>query len=194
MPCPPTNKQQETNMPQRKYTKHEKKQARRLLLIHNGDVGIVHQLTTIPKRTLYRWRTAWDDQYDLFLDVLAQKNSVSATANQQPLPISSPTSANDSELAQPPDSLAQFTQLRHILMEHVMTLANNLLIGDYHINNRVIALSRLIDRIVLLDQILPDQNPEKVVRFEFISDGTIYNTPPWEADTDNIPPTQDEIT
>ena len=133
-------------MRQNTYTDQVKHQTRRLLIIHGGDIGIVHQLTNIPKRTLYRWRTAWDDQYDLFTGTLAQKKSDSATAIIPSQSLLSPITADD------------------------------------HINYRVIALSRLIDRIVLIDQIFPDQTPEKVVRFEFISDGKVSSTPPWETD------------
>jgi hypothetical protein len=175
-------------MPNRKYTDQDKQQARRLLLIHNGDVGVVHQLTHIPKRTLYDWRIAWDDQYDLFFEAFAQKIIAYADAKKQTQLIASPITADDSESAQPDDSFAQFTQLREILMQHVMTLANNLLIGDSYVNHRVIALSRLIDRIVQLDNILPNKNPEQVVRFEYYYDDAVHDVPPWEGASTYQPP------
>jgi len=168
-------------MRNRTYTDQDKQQARRLLIIHSGDVGIVHQLTSIPKRTLYEWRATWDDQYDLFYEAFAQKIVAYADANKPALAHQNPTTANDADSAQPTDSFAQFTQLREILMEHIMTLANNLLIGDNYINHRVIALSRLIDRIIQLDNILPDQNPEKVIRIEYFYDGVVQDNPPWKG-------------
>ena len=169
-------------MPKHKYTDEEKQGTRRLLIIHGGDVGVVHQLTGIPKRTLYNWRSEWGDHYDLYFEAMAQKIITYANAKNRPLTPSSPMQTDVPELAQPPDSFAQFTQLRQILMDHVMSLAENLMLGDAYVNHRVIALSRLIDRIVQLDNILPDANPEKVVRIEYVYDGSVHNTPPWAVD------------
>ena len=59
-------------MPKRKYTPAEKKLVRRLLLIHSGNVPIVHHLTGFPRRTILNWRKQWDDDYELYTDALAQ--------------------------------------------------------------------------------------------------------------------------
>ncbi len=177
-------------MPKRTYTPEERKLARRLLILHGGDVPIVSQLTSIPKRTLYRWRTAWDDDYQLYLDTMAQKiiNHANAKHHQQSTP--SPDITDDETMAQPQNSLAQYTHLRQTLMEHATTLADNLMLGDGYVNQRVYALSRLLDRIIQLDTIIPKENPERTIRFEFVSGGKTYDTPPW-LDTSENDLTQD---
>ena len=66
-------------------------------------------------------------------------------------------------------------------MNHAMTLADNLLLGDAYVNQRVQALSRLLDRILVLDEILPDKEPEKTIRFEYYYDNAVQEHPPWKG-------------
>lgn len=168
-------------MSKRKYTPEDKKIVRRLLLLHGGEVGVVHQLTGIPRRTLYDWRAEWDDDYELYLDAFAQKILARANAKEGVQHPSNPDVARDSASAQALDPFAQFTQLREILMGHVMTLARNLMFDDSAVNQRAQALSRLIDRILLLDDILPSKNPEKTIRLEYYYDGAVQEHPPWHG-------------
>lgn len=166
-------------MPKRTYTEDEKQNIRRLLILHGGDVGVVHGLTNIPRRTLYTWRTEWNDNYDAYFDLFAQKIRNRADAAERAEILREALDNTDSDSAEPGESFAQFAQLRTILMEHLMTLSTNLLAGDGQVNQRTIAITRLLDRVLQLDKVLPDRNPEKIVRFEFISDGKVYDAPPW---------------
>lgn len=175
-------------MPKRIYTTEEKKLVRRLLLIHQGDVNAVRYLTGFPERTIYNWRRDWDDDYELFADALAKNAPALANANPDAQAPSNPVAAGDSPLAETPNSLAEYTQLRRTLMEHANTLADTLLLGDGLVHQRVQAVSRLLDRILALDEILPaqqpkqetDLQPEQTMRWEFVYDGGIHDVPPWE--------------
>lgn len=163
----------------RTYTNDEKQTARRLLIIHGGDTGIVHGLTGIPRRTLYDWRAEWNDDYDAYFEAFAQKIRTRADAADRTAILREALESDESDPADPGESFAQFAQLRQILMQHLMTLSTDLLVGDGHINQRTIAITRLLDRVLQLDQVLPDRNPQQVIRFEFISDGKITDQPPW---------------
>ena len=166
-------------MPERTYTTAEKKLRR--LLIHNGNVPIVHHLTGFPRRTIHNWRTQWDDDYELYTDALAQSLLARANAKATIQSALTPTTATDTASAQGLDTLAQYTLLRDKLMNHAMTLADNLLLGDTLLNQRVQALSRLLDRILVLDDILPDKQPEQTIRFEYYYDNAVQEHPPWKG-------------
>ncbi|MCE2473129.1 MAG: hypothetical protein J4G18_14820, partial [Anaerolineae bacterium] len=75
-----------------------------------------------------------------------------------------------------------FRKVRDILMKHAHRLAANLRPDDPDINRRSLALSRVLDQIYQLDEMLPDLNPEKVIRFEYTYNGSVYNVPPWSDD------------
>ena len=62
-----------------------------------------------------------------------------------------------------------------------MTLADNLMLGDGFLNQRVHALTRLLDRLLTLDETLPDKEPEQTVRFEFYYDDAVHDEPPWDG-------------
>ena len=168
-------------MPKRVYTPDEKKLVRRLLLLHQGNVLIVQHLTGYPRRTIEHWRAKWDDDYDLYTDAFAQNLLVRANANATALNPSSADEDSDSTVAQARDPFAQYAQLREKLMHHTMTLADNLMLGDGFVNQRVHALTRLLDRLLTLDQTLPDYEPEQTVRFEFYYDDAVQDKPPWDG-------------
>ncbi len=78
------------------------------------------------------------------------------------------------------DNYEDFRKVRDILMDHAHQLAANLKPDDPDINRRSLALSRILDRVHQLDDMLPDLNPEKVLRFEYVYDGQVHNIAPWE--------------
>ncbi len=167
-------------MPKRIYTPDEKKLVRRLLLIHSGNVPIVHHLTGFPKRTIHNWREQWDDDYELYTDALAQNliSRANALAASQQAAIAGAVS--DSASAQNENSLAQFAQIRANLMQHATTLSNNLALGDDHVNQRVHALTRLLDRVLDLDELLGDQQPQQEINFGYEYGDQIFDKPPWD--------------
>ena len=168
-------------MSKRNYSPEDRKLVRRLLLLHGGNVPLVHQLTGFPARTIHNWRAQWDDDYELYTDALARSLLARANAKAAVQSAVTPVTAGDTASAQDADALAQYTQLRHKLMNHAMTLADNLLLSDAYINQRVQALSRLLDRILVLDDMLPDKQPEKTIRFEYYYDNAVQERPPWKG-------------
>lgn len=73
------------------------------------------------------------------------------------------------------------------LLDDALRLAESLedVIDDAPLNQRVHALSQLIDKIIKLAAVLPrPAEAERVIRHEYrYADGTIHPTPPW-ADED----------
>ncbi|MCY4020071.1 MAG: hypothetical protein OXG39_11745 [Chloroflexi bacterium] len=180
-------------MPKKRvYSPEEKKLVRRLLLLHGGDVAVVTELVGFPRRTIERWRARWDDDYQLYNNRLAQNDPWRANANLAAQQLSIPITQPLSPLAQSSDSMAQFAQLRQTLMEHVTALADNLPLHDGSVNQRVQAITRLLDRILALDEILPaaptleqptdpSEQPEQTIRFEYYYDGAPQMLPPWNG-------------
>ena len=233
-------------MPNR-YTPTQKQEALRLLALHNDNVPIVHQLTGIPRSTLYYWR---DQELSNKNASIGQKNIPSPIGAVQQAESSPPPDYPDAELIQdgdmtyhrlptdqvvaklsdeereqlkennvpdPPDdsktptstwtppqrppvgvpgktypypleedeetqnNFDDFRKVRDILMDHAHQLATNLKPDDPDINRRSLALSRILDRVHQLDEMLPDLNPESVLRFEYVYDGQVHNIAPWEA-------------
>lgn len=171
-------------MPKRNYSPEDRKLVRRLLLLHSGDATLVHQLTGFPKRTIQHWRQQWDDDYELYTDTFAQNLLARAKAKGAFQSPSNTRGNSDAAIAQSEDSFAQYAQLREKLMEHANTLANNLMLGDGFVNQRVHALTRLLDRILSLDELLTDQNAEQTeqtIRFEHYYDNAVHEHPPWAS-------------
>ena len=234
-------------MPNR-YTPTQKQEALELLELHNHNVPIVHQLTGIPRSTLYYWR---DQELSNKNVSIGQKNIPSPIGAVQQAESSPPPDYPDAELIQdgdteyyrlptgqvvaklsdeererlkennvpdPPDDSSapaspwtppeetpagvpgktypypledeeesendfeDFRKVRDILMNHAHRLAANLRPDDPDINRRSLALSRILDRVHQLDDMLPDLNPEQIIRFEFTYNGSVYNVPPWADD------------
>ena len=241
------------------YPPDQKQEALRLLAIHNDNVSIVHNLTKIPRSTLYYWRS---QEPSCETDTIGQKNipspieSVEQTESPPPsihpditimrnggltyyrlpdgqvlskLParfLQRPLQNADGEDASfqwheelpDPDSEAaarhkdrhlsliegvpgksypypleeeeeesqsdfeDFRKVREILMNHAQRLAANLKPDEPDINRRSLALSRILDSIAQLDEMLPDLNPERLIRFEYVYNGSVHNVPPWADD------------
>ena len=77
------------------------------------------------------------------------------------------------------DQYQDFKNIRDDLMQHAQTLAKDLLNTHDDVNLRSLALARILDRIMQLDQLIPDKNPEKLVRIEYLYNGSVHNIPPW---------------
>lgn len=87
------------------------------------------------------------------------------------------------------DQFEDFKNLRDKLMQHAQKLAGDLTTHDENINLRTLALARILDRIMQLDAIIPQMNPNQVIRFEFLYDGSVHNVPPWHnPPQDDNPP------
>lgn len=112
----------------------------------------------------------------------------------EPPPIDSPPSANpqagvpgksypyplEDDESDAEKDIEAFRRVRDVLMSHAQKLADNLAPDDPDINRRSLALSRILDRIHQLDDMLPSLTPEQVVRHEFVYDDMVHNVAPWE--------------
>jgi len=78
------------------------------------------------------------------------------------------------------DQFEDFKNLRDKLMQHAQQLADDLTTNDENINLRTLALARILDRIMQLDTIIPQVNSNRVIRFEYLYNGSVHNVPPWE--------------
>lgn len=217
----------------KKYPKDQKNKTLDLFSIYNS-VSMVHQLSGIPIRTLYRWRSELNQNQgrlmarkniendttatqtpdirrktpdsrhksDANADTMTQKRrkhpDSDAAAAQQVPPASSAAAAFDPEpdIDGIPgrtypyplednegsnDDYEDFRQIRSQLMEHARQLVANLDPTADDVSRRTLALARILDRILQLDDIIPRLNSEQVIRLEYVYDGLVHNTPPWRG-------------
>lgn len=90
------------------------------------------------------------------------------------------------------DQFEDFKNLRDKLMQHAQQLADDLTTSDENVNLRTLALARILDRIMQLDTIIPQIHPNKVIRFEYVYNGSVHNVPPW-WDASQIQHTQESL-
>ena len=142
-----------------KYPPEQKTAALMILAANYGDLQLTSDQTGIPIRTLTDWKRDGIKQ---------QKNNF----HRKQL--------NMAENAENPED-NEFFRLREILMEHVFSLS--MAISDEEdattLSIRSLAISRLLDRIIKLDDFIPSTFKEKTVRFEYVYDGSVHNAPPW---------------
>ena len=180
-------------MPHATFTPEEKQSA--IDLLQQGlSPATVHFSTGIPERTLRRWRNTLHIESDT---PVAEKSFPSATHDRTETdtsPLSTPANPNNGAVPaqsaadantppgdMDPDDYADFTFIREQLMEYARSMAINLVADDPDANRRTLALTRVLDRIQWLDQILPDRIPEQTIRFEFYYDGEVQQDPPWKG-------------
>ena len=82
--------------------------------------------------------------------------------------------------AQAEKDIKDFRRVRDILMNHAQRLAASLDPDDPDINRRSLALSRILERVHQLDDMLPSLLPEQVIRHEFVYDDMVHNVAPWD--------------
>ena len=175
-----------------KYRDQQKRAAMEMLAI--GDsVALVHDTTGIPERTLRRWgrkvRRGSNGQ-------MAEKTFAAANGQRPNEPdrafTQSAVNKLDSETAHSTDEMSgddyeDYAYIREKLMQYARGLAGDLRPEEVDGNRRTLALSRILDRIRLLDQILPDQTSENVKRAEFYYDGGVHDRPPWRNESRDEP-------
>ena len=163
------------------YSDAQKQEAMEMLNI-GDEIGFVHYTTGIPERTLRSWRKQLADQAD---GQMAEKTISTAAiwqseantpAEADPLPAHSNSDENDNSTN---TDVADFSFIRDQLMKYARQLAADLLPDDPDSNRRTLSLTRILDRIQWLDQILPDRIPEQVIRFEHYYNGSVHEHPPW---------------
>ncbi len=166
-----------------KYSDAQKQEA--LGMIELGDsISFVHFSTGIPERTLRSWRKQLRDQTDCqtaektFSTAASRQSSVRAPGQN---PSGDDTNDNEDADNTAEDDYADFAYIREQLMKHARQMAADLRPGEQDSNRRTLALSRVLDRIQWLDELLPGRLPEQTIRFEHFYDGEVQEHPPWHG-------------
>lgn len=116
-----------------------------------------------------------------------------STAILPTIPAEYLASANDKTDEATSDSLedyGKYTTLRHKLTHHIELLADTLADDPETIHIRAMALSRLLDRVIKLEDYAVSEEPRHLI-IEYAYDGGLHPHPPWlETDDDNPAATQ----
>lgn len=176
-----------------KYSEQQKNEALEMLRI--GDhIGFVHYTTGIPERTLRHWRQKLREQADCqtaeksFAPAIAARQDTNADAffpRQQHEPADTNSTDHQEVQADADRDYEDFNYIREKLMSCARVMARDLQPNQPDINTRSLALSRILDRIEWLDELLPDQEEEQVIRFAYTSDGVETEAPHWAMDEPN---------
>lgn len=176
-----------------KYSEEQKNEAIEMLRI--GDhVGLVHYTTGIPERTLRHWRQKLREAQDCQIAEKSFDPAIAARQNtdsdapsplQQREPADTNSPDDEDELSDADRDYEDFTYIREKLMKCARAMADELESNHPDSNRRSLALARILDRIQWLDEFLPDRIPERVIRFEYSSNGVQLPAPPWAMDSDD---------
>ena len=156
----------------KKYPDETKRKAVGLLEIH-PDISLVHYATGVHRRTLRRWRAQLQSNQQAYV---SEKVFASDTKRTQ--------SADDTALSQTADEtdnpanteLDDFTYIRDQLLQYARQMAGDLRPSAADSNRRTLALSRVLDRIHWLNQVIPSielrlakqqRKPWQIARDEF---------------------------
>lgn len=174
-----------------KYSQELKNDALEMLRL-GEPITFVHFSTGIPERTLRDWRQNLRERPDCqtaeksFDPAIAARQDSISDASGPPRPETDDGSTTDEEeLSDADRDFEDFTYIREKLMKCARAMAADLESNQPDSNRRSLALSRILDRIQWLDEILSDRIPESVVRFEYTSDGEQLPAPPWAMDSDD---------
>ena len=174
----------------RKYPDETKRQAIGMLEIH-ADISFVHYSTGVHRRTLRRWRDQLRKKQNAFMSEKVSASDIKRTQNIDNLGLShiadqsSRAKTDQSDISTNTEH-DDFTYIRDQLMQYARQMAGNLRPGEPDSNRRTLALSRILDRIHWLDQILPaktlqqDKEQERTPWQDARDDLYSLDVEPWE--------------
>ncbi len=157
-----------------RYSSDYKSLVTRLLWMYGGNVALVSHLTGIPERTLRSWRTPV-----LFPAAIRQQHP----AERQESPVLLPEKNSETAAADDLDTLRQH------LVRQALTLVASLSddMTDAPLSERVMALTRLIDRIVKLDEHNPEEY-EELIRIAYEEEDFLDDDDEEDRDDPHFPP------
>lgn len=160
----------------KRYTNQQKADALQQLDDNDGNVMLTAIQTDIPKRTLYEWKRQRKLQ--------AIKDGQPASGTLQHKKSAVPPQQSAANTDQPDDDedpyLREYTTIRKRLMDHIFTMTDSLIDDPETAHVRIIALSRLLDRVIKLEALTRKETDDRVIRIEYkYPDGTIHDRPPW---------------
>ena len=168
----------------RKYPDETKRKAIGMLETH-PDVSLIHYATGVHRRTLRRWRDQLQSNQQAYV---SEKVFASDTKRTQ--------SADDTALSQTADAsdkpanseLDDFTYIRDQLLQYARQMAGDLRPGATDSNRRTLALSRVLDRIHWLNQVIPSIErrlaDERLKPWKYARDGFSTLQPTWWEESD----------
>ena len=165
----------------RKYPDETKRQAIGILEIH-ADISFVHYSTGVHRRTLRCWRDELRKKQNAFMSEKVSASDIKRTQNINNLGLSQISEGSSHAQADPSDistntEYDNFAYIRDQLMQYARQMAGNLRPGESDSNRRTLALSRILDRIHWLDQILPAKIPQQDEE---------QQRPPWRDAQDDL--------
>lgn len=164
----------------RRYTQDEKAAYLAHLDDNYGNVTLTAIQTGIPSRTLYNWK---------------RERKLRRLQSEPPLLHKKSAVPPPQTATNPDDTEAEYTRIRAEMMTHIDNLMSSLTDDPDTAHLRIIALTRLLDRVIKLEALTKRENiGEKVIRVEYqYPDGSIHDVPPW-ARSDPEPYTPPKIT
>lgn len=146
----------------KRYTQQEKEQAAKRLAETNWDVPLVALELNIPERTLFRWKRKWQDktlplpQFPLSFGKTYEDIEEQLTATYNP---------------------GEYTDLRNSLMKHIHALTPTLSQDPDLAHRRVLALTRMLDRVLKLEELTRIEKPQiSIIKYE-TPDGYLHDMP-----------------
>ncbi|MCY4071574.1 MAG: hypothetical protein OXG60_09745 [Chloroflexi bacterium] len=160
-----------------KYTDAQKQEA--LGMIKLGDsISFVHFSTGIPERTLRSWRNELRQQANC---QTAEKTFSAAACRQSGAGAPTQDQPGNQDEHEENDDYDDFVYIREQLMKHARQIAADLQPDELDSSRRILALSRILDRIQWLDEVLPGRIPQQTIRVEHYYDGEVQEHPPWHG-------------
>lgn len=156
-----------------RYTDQQKADILTQLSANFGNVALTARQAGIPSRTLYAWKREQQREHPTDAALLHSKTSAPQHY----------TAANPDHLESPYD------RIRARLMCHIDHLLDTLTDDPDTAHLRIMALSRLLDRVIKLEALTRANPDDAVIRIEYVHpDGSISDTAPWaDPDADTTP-------
>lgn len=146
----------------RRIPQETKQAAVGLLQIHD-DISLTHYITGVHRRTLRHWRAELRQRQNRFLSEKTfssdRKRTETPISDKKPQPDAQTNALSDDQV-----DVSDYENLAHIrgkLMNYARQVADGLSPDQPDANRRTLALSRVLDRIQLLDQTLPKLQTEE---------------------------------
>jgi len=160
-----------------KYTDAQKQEALEMIKV-GGSISSVHFATGIPERTLRDWRKTLRDRANC---QTAEKTFSSAACRQSGAGAPTQDQPGNQDEHEENDDYADFLYIREQLMKHARQMAADLQPGEPDSSRRILALSRILDRIQWFDERLPGRLPQQTIRVEHYYDDEVQELPPWHG-------------
>ncbi len=170
-----------------RYNQHQRLTAIEQIIANEGNLQQTSQELKIPRRTLQDWWRWWNHlNPPLQATYLNQWREWRNWREKNPLPPPPEENHLEEEEEEEIDTYAAYTILRNRMLRRALALSLLLETDDdpTQVARLAIALARLIDRLARLDELIPRQPHDNVIRHQYVDpyDGSIHDTPmspPW---------------